>query len=165
MNCQEIPLIKDYIIKIFDTSDNLKQAISSTRDDFKDDVVPSIYDLLEVNLFKYKYPRTLENIQKTIVSICVNLSARPTLRDGSIYIYIYSHVDIMNTVYNMTRNDYIICRIEEIMNDTNTKGVLGEISFVDTRELPPVKDWVVNVVEYKFTNLNFPIVEPDKSYE
>lgn len=165
MNCQEIPLIKNYIVSTFDTSSTLKQAISSSRDDFKEDIVPSVYALLNDKLFLYKYPRTLENIQKTIVSICVNLSARPTLRDGSIYIYVYTHVDLMNTVYNMTRNDYIMCRIEEIMDNTNAVGVLGEISFVDTRELSPVKDWVVNVVEYKFTNLNFPIVKTVDSYE
>lgn len=165
MNCQEIPIIKNFIVQTFDTSSTLKQAISSTRNDFKEASIPSIYELLDNNLFLYKYPRTLENIQKTIVSVCVNLSARPTLRDGSIYIYVYSHVDLMNTVYNMTRNDYIICRIEEIMNDKNTVGVLGEISFVDCQELPPVKDWVVNCVRYEFTNLNFPIVKPNESYE
>lgn len=165
MNCQEIPIIKNYIFSVFDTSSKFKQAISSSREDFQEANIPSIGELVNNNLFPYKYPRTLENVQKTIISICVNLSARPTLRDGTIYIYVYSHVDLMNTAYGMTRNDYIICEIEKMMNDTNTKGVLGEISFTDTRELPPVKDWVVNVVEYKFTNLNFDIVEPPNGYE
>ena len=165
MNCQEIPLVKNYLFGLFDKSDTLKQAISSTRSDFKEDAIPSIYDLIYNNIFPYKYPRTLENIQKTILSICVDLGSRPTLRDGSLDIYIYTHVDLMNTDYNITRNDYIVCRIEELLNDSMVKGVMSEISFVDTRELPPVKDWCVNLISYKFTSLNFDFVEVSDSYK
>jgi hypothetical protein len=165
MYLQEVPLIKDFIIEQFDKSDTLKQAINSTMDNFKDDIVPSIYDLVNTNVFKYKYPRTLENVQKVIISICVNLSARPTLRDADIYIYIYTHVDLMQTTYGITRTDYIQCQIDKLLNDSKTNGFLGELSTVNVRELPPIKDWVVTCIEYKGTNLNFPIVKTGDNYD
>lgn len=164
MNCQEIPLIKNFIIQTFDTSQTLKQAISSTRDDFKEDVVPSIYDLLNNNLFPYKYPRTLENVQKTIVSISVSLNANPRVRDGSISIYVYTHVDLANTVYDMIRLDYINCRIEELLNNADAKGIMSSLNFVSVRELPPVKDWIVSVIDYKFEGLNDNCVQTEYQY-
>jgi hypothetical protein len=165
MNCYEIPLIKNFIIKTFDTDDNLKLAMSSPRSDFKEDVAPSIYELVDVNLFKYKYPRSLEDVQNVIISICVNLDARPTMRKGSLYIYVYSHVDLMNTDYGITRIDYIISKIESLLNNSNVKGVLSEINFVETRELAPVNNWIVNAMEYKFTSYNSSCVQLDESYD
>lgn len=165
MNCNEIPLVKNFIISEFDKSSGLKQAISSQRSDFKEDVVPSVYALVNNNIFRYKYPRTLEDVQKVLISICVNLDARPSIRNGSLYLYIYSHVGLMETDYGITRIDYIISAIEKILNNSNAKGILSEINFVETRELAPVSNWIVNVVEYKFTSFNSPIVQLADSYD
>lgn len=165
MFLQEIPIIKQFVIDQFDKSDTLKQAISSTMPNFKDSVIPSVYDLLDMNIFQYKYPRTLENEQKVIISISVNLDANPRVRDGNILIYVYTHVNLAQTTYGIIRPDYINCRIEELLNYSDATGIMGSLNFVSVRELPPIKDWIVSVIEYKFEGLNSECVKTEYAYD
>ena len=168
MNCQEISALKRLFIEQIQTESNLLRAIGNIQPDFKDYNIPDLNTLLSENIFKYKFPRTLENQTKTILSLSVSLrkqSTRSQTKNGTFDIYIYVHESLLDTVYGYTRMDYITNKIDLVMNNSTIKNIIGDLQFEEAVEMPPIKDWCVYRMCYTFSSFNHSIIISDVDYE
>ena len=157
MNCQEISALKILFIDQIQTDENLLKAIGNNNSDFKDHQTPDIGLLLSNNIFKYKYPRTLENETKVILSLSVSLRKdrnKSQTKNGNFDTYIYVHESLLDTIYGYTRMDYLVNKIDTVMNNSTVKNILGDLQFEEAVEMPPIKDWCVYRVCYTFSSFN-----------
>lgn len=168
MNCQEMSAVKRLVIEKIQEDENLMKAIGNIESDFKDHPTPNIGDLLNGNIYKYRYPRTLEGVTKVILSIDVSLKKnynKTQIKEGTLIIYIFTHVDLEDTVYDIIRSDYIINKLDVVLNNSSVKNILGDLQFVRTSQMPPIKDWTTVMLEYSFSAFNDNKYISDVDYE
>lgn len=168
MNCQEMSAVKKLVIDKIQEDENLMKAIGNVDSDFKDHPTPPIGDLLSNNIYKYRYPRTLEGETKVILSIDVSLKKnynKTQVKEGSLILYVFTHVNLEDTVYNIIRSDYIINKLDVLLNNSTIKNILGDLQFVRTSQMPPIKDWTTVMLEYSFSSFNDNKFISDSDYE
>lgn len=168
MNCQEMSAVKRLVIEKIQEDENLMKAIGNVDSDFKDHPTPPIDVLLTDNIYKYRYPRSLEGEVKVILSMDVSLrknSNRSQTKEGNIAIYIFTHVSLEDTVYSIIRSDYIINKLDVLLNNSTIKNILGDLQFVRASQLPPIKDWTTVMLEYSFSSFNDNKYISDIDYE
>lgn len=168
MNCQEMSAVKRLVIEKIQEDENLMKAIGNVASDFKDYPTPSIGDLLTDNIYKYRYPRALESDVKVIISLDVSLRKtqnKSQIKDGTLLIYVFTHVSLEDTVYGIIRSDYIINKFDVLLNNSTVKNILGDLQFVRVSQLPPIKDWTTVALEYSFSSFNDNKYISDADYE
>lgn len=168
MNCQEMSAIKKLVIDKIQLDENLMKAIGNVDSDFKDHPTPSIDTLMTDNIYKYRYPRSLEGETKVILSLDVALRKnvnKTQTKEGNLVIYVFTHVSLEDTVYNIIRSDYIINKLDVLLNNSTVKNILGDLQFVRTSQLPPIKDWTTVMLEYSFSSFNDNKYISDEDYE
>lgn len=168
MNCQEMSAVKRLVVEKIQEDENLMKAIGNVDADFKDHPTPSMDILLTNNIYKYRYPRSLEDAVKVILSMDVSLrknNNRTQTKEGSIVIYVYTHVNLEDTIYSMVRSDYIINKLDVLLNNSTIKNILGDLQFVRAVQLTPIKDWTTVALEYSFSSFNDNKYISDDDYE
>lgn len=168
MNCQEMSAVKKLVIDKIQLDENLMKAIGNVDLDFKDHPTPSIDALLSNNIYRYRYPRSLESETKVIVSMDVSLRKqinKTQTKEGFLTIYIFTHVNLEDTVYSMIRSDYIVNKFDVLLNNSTVKNILGDLQFVKAIPLPPIKDWTTLALEYSFSSFNDNKYISDSDYE
>lgn len=93
----------------------------------------NIYDTSELiykNIFPHRFiPETASEAQTYITLSCTDY--RPTgrsFKNGQLGIYMFTHRDLFKTDYGYTRMDYIMTKVEELMDGKRGIG-LGELVF------------------------------------
>jgi hypothetical protein len=139
------------------TDQNICKAIYYNNKNFLD--MPDIADpasvLLYNNVFPYRFIPDPEIIENTYVTLCFR-RYRPVgsaFKSGYIYIYCFTHKDLVVTDYNVLRYDYIIAEIDKLINMQRGIGI-GKAEFSEMDEFIVNDKYIGQYVSYKLYEFN-----------
>lgn len=132
----EITEYKNTVISRLLSDQELCKAIAYTDTDFLEQPDIEYTDkLVYKNIFPHRFiPETNAEVKTYITVSCTDY--RPSgnsFKNGILGIYMFTHRDNFKTDYGYTRMDYVLSKVEELMNSQRGIG-LGELSFNSLNE-------------------------------
>ncbi|QWU13400.1 hypothetical protein SAMN04487895_10366 [Paenibacillus sophorae] len=133
---KEITDYKNTVINRILSDSDLCKAISYNSNDFLSQ--PHIEDtsmLIYNNIYPYRFIPDIKIEAKSFITLsCTDY--RPSgnsFKNGLLGIYMFTHRDLFKTDYGYTRVDYVLSKVEELMNSKNGIGI-GRLSFNSLNE-------------------------------
>lgn len=149
-----------YLEEFFDYKNQLMKDILSNRNivdllcgaDAPDDA----RELAYVQVFPYEYiPDTVEH-GKTYICFDVDVQRGPyskTTLDPMIYIWVFTHKDLMRLPEGGVRVDKILHEIAKTIDGSRYYG-LGELNIYSVRRFAPMTDYQGKVISFSTTEFN-----------
>lgn len=135
--------------------DNLVKCLYNNQKNFLDYSVDNKSDLVMNNIYPCKYiPGTNESAKSFV---CMEFAYEPSRSSVKVYqtsiitFYIFSHISLIQTDYNILRYDYALQEIDSIMNGLKSDQWLGEMEFGGANDiiLDPQGNYVGTSVTYR----------------
>ena len=153
-------LVKKVVIGAIVRDTQVMRALSNDKSDFLDSSYPdnSIeenMELLDTRIFDRRAPETLENEAKSIVSIgaSVHKSEFPRAR-GLIQINTLVHESLMKTDYSLKRNDYLLHKLETMLEGALPNQIITRMEAEDTKEYDRSGEFVRDSITFSFDIIN-----------
>ncbi|ASA22754.1 hypothetical protein [Paenibacillus donghaensis] len=153
---KEISEYKDTIINRLLSDQELCKAVYYADEGFleKPDI-DDLDNLIYENIFPHRFiPDTTETAKTFVTISCTDY--RPTgnsFKNGLLNIYMFTHRDLFRTDYGYTRMDFIMTKIEELMNSKRGIG-LGELGFGGLNEYVVNEKFQGYVLSYRPVDFN-----------
>ncbi|OMD71212.1 hypothetical protein [Paenibacillus odorifer] len=133
---KEITDYKNTVINRLLSNQDLCKAIFYKDEDFLEKESIEYTDkLIYKNIYPHRFiPETAADAETYITISCTDY--RPTgrsFKNGQLGIYMFTHRDLFKTDYGYTRMDYIMTKVEELMDGIRGIG-LGELVFAGLNE-------------------------------
>lgn len=137
-------------------SKNICKALYYNNRDFLDQ--PDIEDVSELifkNIFPYrKVPNVNDDMRSYITLSFGNYKpVRNSFKFGLITLFVFTHMDLVETDYEALRTDYLISEIEKVMNGKNGIGI-GKAEFYDMDEIQLNDSYLGYYITYKIYEFN-----------
>lgn len=156
---QEVTDYKNTIIQRLISSQDICKAVYYREPAFLSCPEVSIEDVLYKNIFPFNYiPTTQEEISEKKIYITISLtdfrkSANEKFKAGLIIIRTFMHKDKFVTDEGALRSDFIIQKIDEILNESRGIGI-GKLDFVDMQEFMVNQDYPGAFIRYRPVDFN-----------
>lgn len=120
----EISKHKTTIIKKLLADDELVKAVYHNTTDFLEEPKVDISQLVYRNIFPYRYVPTITEEARTYITMSITYRKSGSyFKVGNITLFVFTNQNLMQTNYGFLRIDYIISRIDTIMNKSNSFGI------------------------------------------
>ncbi|QWU14436.1 hypothetical protein SAMN04487895_101748 [Paenibacillus sophorae] len=153
---KEITEYKKTVIKRLINDNGLCKAIFYNDEDFLDreDVIHTD-DLIYNNVYPHRFIPEVTSTAKTYITVsCTDY--RPSgnsFKNGMLNIYMFTHRDLFKTDYGYTRMDYVMTKVEELINGERGIGV-GELGFGGLNEYIVNEKFQGYVLTYRLVDFN-----------
>lgn len=143
------------LTKLIENEDIVKCLINNNQD-FLDTSIPSDFNytsLIYNSIFPYRFIPSIQTDPKTFITL--KFGYKPdgkTFKNGSIYFYVIAHNSLLRTDYGMLRYDFLINKIDELMNSSRGIG-LGKLPFHDMDDFIVNENYSGAYIAYKSTEL------------
>lgn len=121
----EISKHKLTIMRKLLSDDNLVKAVYHNTTDFLEKPTVDVSQLVYRNIFPYRYVPTTTEEARTYITMSVTYRKSGSyFKVGNITVFVFTNQNLMQTDYEgVLRIDYIISRIDTIMNKSNSFGI------------------------------------------
>jgi hypothetical protein len=133
---EEITEYKKTVIKRLLSDQNLCKAVFYGHKDFlAQDDINNTDELVYKNIYPHRFIPDTSDTAKTYITIsCTDYRPSGTsFKNGILGIYMFTDKNNFKTDYGYTRMDYILSRVEELMNSQRGIGI-GELNFNSLNE-------------------------------
>lgn len=136
---------------------NICKAIYYNEPNFLDqpDIVDPASSVIYKNVFPYRYIPDPTNEEHTYVTLSFR-RYKPigtAYKSGLIYIYVFTHKDLVKTDYGLLRYDYIISELDQLMNVQYGIGI-GKAEFHEMDEFIVNEQYLGQFIAYKIHEFN-----------
>ncbi|MNC08147.1 hypothetical protein D3C75_557220 [compost metagenome] len=133
---QEITEYKKTTIERFLNDQDLCKALYYSNENFLDQ--PDIEDtsiLIYENIFPHRFIPNITNEARTFITLsCTDYKpSGNSFKNGVLGVYMFTHLDLYETDYGYTRMDYVLSKVEELMNNKIGIGI-GKLNFNSMNE-------------------------------
>lgn len=128
---KELAEYKKKIMLSLISSENIVKAVGINNADFLDREFKGYSDdLLYNNIFPYVRVPDTNTTNKTFITMSFGRYKliNNSFKTGVITFYIFTHKDLMHTIYSTLRTDYILSEIDELLNQSRKLGI-GKLQF------------------------------------
>ena len=146
---------KNIILSRFIQDENLVKAIYYNSDDFvSQGTLSNPASLINTQIFPYPFVPEINDEAKTYISMSFGdfkLTYNTSFVAGLIAISVITHKNLvlLDPSYGMLRYDYIINRIDTLLDETNSIGA-GKLEFADLGDFRiPDTNWVGATIVYR----------------
>ena len=143
------------LMKLIENQDIVKCLINN-ENNFLDIPLPvdfNITSLIYSHIYPYKFIPTILTEPSTFITMSFNYKPYGmTFKNGSIYFYVITHNSLLRTDYGMLRYDFLINKIDEMMNSSRDIGI-GKLPLYDMRDIPINENYRGAYLVYKTTEL------------
>lgn len=154
---QDLSKDKVTIMSRLITSQNICKAVYYNDGNFLDqpDIVDPASVLIYKNLFPYRFIPEPDKNENTYITLSFR-RYRPidsSFKSGYIYIYVFTHKDLIQTDYGVLRYDYIVSEIDKLMNMQRGIG-MGKAEFSEMDEFIVNEQYLGIYLCYKLYEFN-----------
>jgi len=112
-------------------------------------------DLIHKNIFPHRFiPNIIEDAKTYITLSMTNYRlVNSSYKSGLIAIYMFTHRDLFKTDYGYSRIDFILTKIEELMNNKRGLGI-GKLEFAGLNEYVVNEKFQGYVLSYQPVDFN-----------
>lgn len=152
----ELSEYKNTIIDRLLQSEELTKALKYSENDFL--AQPSVDDpsqLIYKNIFPYRFIPEANILKETFITISFRKYrlVNSRFKSGYIYLNVFTHRDLFQTVYGCTRVDYLLTKIDELLNQQRGIG-MGKLEFNKMDELTVNDLYQGTYIRFKSTDFN-----------
>lgn len=141
------------LMKLIENEDIVKCLINNQQN-FLDTSIPSDFNVTSLiydKIYPYKYIPQIQTVPSTFITMSFNYKPKGmTFKNGSIYYYIFNHNSLIKTSYGMLRYDFLVNKIDEMMNSSRELG-LGKLPFYDMGDMQVNENYCGAYLAYKTT--------------
>lgn len=141
------------LMKLIESEDIVKCLVNN-QINFLDISLPENFfppSLIYNSIYPYRFIPSVQDEPKTFITM--KFGYKPdgkTFKNGSIYFYIITHNSLIRTDYGMLRYDFLVNKIDELMNSSRGIG-LGKLPFYGMDDFVVNENYSGVYVAYKST--------------
>jgi hypothetical protein len=154
---QDLSKDKVTIMSRLITDQNICKAIYYNEANFLDqpDIVDPAKSLIYKNVFPYRFIPEPDKEEHTYVTLSFRRykPVGSAFKSGLIYIYTFTHKDLVTTDYGVLRYDYIVSEIDKLINMQRGIGI-GKAEFYEMDEFIVNEKYLGQYVAYKLYEFN-----------
>ncbi|MFS0857339.1 hypothetical protein [Paenibacillus taichungensis] len=131
------------------------KAVVHNDTNFLDKEIPNVDDVVYKHIYPHRFiPKTADE-KKTYVTISFgNFGAvGSSFKSGFVTFTVITHQDLFRTDYGCMRVDYVLQKIDELMNQTRGMGI-GKLQYSNMDEVSLNTDYHGMYVKYKLYDFN-----------
>ncbi|ASA21822.1 hypothetical protein [Paenibacillus donghaensis] len=112
-------------------------------------------DLIHKNIFPHRFIPNISEDAKTYITLSMTnyRLVKSSYKSGLIAIYMFTHRDLFKTDYGYSRMDFILTKIEELMNNKRGLGI-GKLEFAGLNEYVVNEKFQGYVLSYQPMDFN-----------
>ncbi|PIH59678.1 hypothetical protein [Paenibacillus sp. LK1] len=134
---------------------NILKAVVHNDTSFLDKEIPNVDDVVYKHIYPHRFiPKTADE-KKTYITISFG-KFRPVgtaFKSGFVTFNVITHQDLYRTDYGCMRVDFIIQKIDELINQTRGMGI-GKVEFSNSDEISLNTDYHGMYITYKLCDFN-----------
>jgi len=128
---EELSKYKEKVVEILISDMDLCKAVYYNNQNFldQDDFDTSL--LIYNNIFPFRFIPDAAQTQKTFITLTFGriTASSSTIKSERFCLNVFTHRDLFRTDYNATRVDFIINKIDQLMNRKRSLLGLGQLEF------------------------------------
>ncbi|OPH47743.1 hypothetical protein BC351_10550 [Paenibacillus ferrarius] len=137
-------------------SEELVKAVGYNESNFLEQpIITDPSSLIYENIYPYRFVPDLNTHQKTFITLSFR-GYKPVdgyYKSGLVYFNVITHKDLIKTDYGALRYDFIIQKIDELMNNTRGLGI-GNTQFHSMDELYIDEKYMGMFIAYKLLDFS-----------
>ncbi|WP_336764967.1 hypothetical protein [Paenibacillus sp. USHLN196] len=134
---------------------NILKAVVHNDTSFLDKDIPNVEDVVYKHIYPHRFIPKTSDEKKTYVTISFGKfqPVGTSFKSGFVTFNVISHQDLFRTDYGCMRVDFIIQKIDELMNQTRGMGI-GKVEFSNSDEISLNTDYHGMYITYKLYDSN-----------
>ncbi|WP_124116933.1 hypothetical protein [Paenibacillus xylanexedens] len=150
--------LSKYRLEVLDrllSDSGILKAVIHNNTNFLDKDIPNVEDVVYKHIYPHRFIPKTSDEKKTYVTIYFG-NYQPvgtSFKSGYVTFTVLSHQDLYRTDYGCMRVDYIIQKIDELMNQTRGIGI-GKVKFSKMDEVSLNTDYHGMYITYKLHDFN-----------
>jgi len=148
------------LLKLIEDQEIVKCLYFSNSEDtnFLDKTLPDNFNpttLIYERIFPYQFVPDIQDTTKTFITLSFNRFrlVNNSFKSGYIHFYVFTHKSCMKTDYATLRTDFLVNKIDSIMNQSVDFGI-GKLQFNNMDDIIINNNYIGNVIEYKNYEFN-----------
>lgn len=109
--------------------------------------------LIWEQVFPYRFVPSVDQKAQSYITMAFKYNRQSIWKLGTITFYLFCHKNIVRTDYGVLRYDFMLQRLNEIVNDTRFDTWLGKVQLIDMDEIniDDKGNFIGLMVRYKIT--------------
>ena len=143
------------VFKLLESQDICKALNYQTENFLELDDIEDPTELIYNNVLPHMFVPYVDDTAKTYLSVHFKKfkSISKSFKSGLIYVSVFTHKSLFKTNYGVTRIDFLLNKVDEILNGMRGIG-LGELEFYEMDELMVNNSYSGAYLSYKPVDFN-----------